>query len=184
MTTENIHVEPVDDYERYSDLLDIALGHSSSTELSSEDEAELGVIINLLDLIDLSWSAPESELDRIQSRFLRKLAERQPSHPWVVENTIRTLGELIDAFPEVSPLPADSYEALRSDTTPLGALQDKRNRIATIAQALKRAMVPQELTGKVVLWLNRLLAAIEPLPGSPQQGLLFTRKQGRNKNDL
>lgn len=171
--------------DRISRLLDLAYEEqdAATSELTSSEREELAELRLLLDAIDAAWQATPPEQDRVRSLFLQQLATKNPTHPWVRDNTVHTLGDLLHLSAEELPeLPDTSYEQLASDQTPVETLLDPTRRTTVIGQALRRAQVPQATIGEFVLWLNATIAALVPRPGLTGQGLLFTRQQRRRGN--
>lgn len=171
------------DPNRISRLLNLAHEEqdAATSELTTSERDELAELRQLLDAIDDAWQATPPEQDRVRSLFLQQLAEENPMHPWVRENTVRTLGDLLHRSDEELPeLAATSYEQLASDPTPVETLLDPTRRTAAIGQAIHRAQVPQAITGEFLLWLNATLAALVPRIGPSGQGLLFTRQQRKS----
>jgi hypothetical protein len=176
--------------ERTSRLLDLARTADPTADalaaLSAVERAELADIRGLLDLIDASWHSAPAERERVQALFLQQLAADDPDHPWVRRATVpvRTLGELVRAGgDEMPPLPADAYNQLVADETPVDALLDPAGRTAVVGEAVRRAAVPPSAIGELLLWLNRSLGKLLPRGSSassgPAAGFLFAREQGR-----
>lgn len=172
------------DENRFSLLFDLASGKIAETSptLTPEEEAEVNQLRALLDAIDNSWKAAPSELDKVRAQFLEKLAAREPSHPWVTESTVNTLGELVQiSGDDVPDLPTEVYQQLIHDSTSIDDLLDSSRRTSMIGQAVKNAHIPQNSIGEFMLWVNRTMTALFPLPGAAQPRYVFTRKQGKRR---
>jgi len=170
--------------DRFSFLFDLASGNirDANPGLTSQEAEELRQIQALLEVIDKSWKAAPSELDQVRARFLEKLSIGEPNHPWVTDSTVRTLGELVRITgDDAPPFPDEVYESLVRDATPVVDLLDLSRRTSIIGQVALSARVPQDFIGEFMLWVNRNMSALFPLPGSTQPRYVFTRKQGGNR---
>lgn len=174
--------EPTIDPNRYTDLFDLARrGHEAElSDVSAAERREVAQLRALLDLIDASWQAMETQQERVRRLFLAKLAANQPERRWFRAGVVQTLGDLVEMGGEDLPaLPAPAINSLRADATPLATLLDPTQRTAAIGQAIHMAAVPLPLVGEFLLWLNRVVAELVPQPGATARGLLFTRRQER-----
>jgi hypothetical protein len=174
------------DANRLSYLFELVQGETQTdiTTLSMADQEEIESIRALLDAIDAAWQAPELARARIHALFIRKLTAEYPDHPWVQGSLVRTLGELIQVISSDPPaLSPQSIAELARDRTPVESLLDPAQRTRLVGQALKRAAVPTPAIGSFMIWLNRALADLVKPAQSSQQGLIFTRRQGKHGDD-
>jgi hypothetical protein len=186
---ENIDASPFkSDEGRLSELFEIACqmrnGIKTNMNLLPDENTELTTILHLLDAIDDSWENVPTEIDNVQALFLQKLAVQEPDHPWVLNSTVQTLGELYRiSLNELPVLPDDSSQRLAKDPTLVRDLFDTSMRSKLLGLALRSAAVPQKKMGEMVLGINRMLSALAPLSKGSQQNFVFTRRQkGRSKN--
>jgi hypothetical protein len=173
------------DADRLSYLFDLVQGETDEdiTTLSAAEQQEIESLRALLDAIDAAWQAPELDRARVHALFIRKLAAEYPDHPWVRGSVVRTLGELVQVSTNDPPaLPPQSIAELARDATPVESLLDPALRTRLVGQALKRAAVPAPAISSFMLWLNRMLADLVKPAQSSQQGLIFTRRQGKHRD--
>ena len=171
--------------DRLSYLFDLVQREAEDdiTTLSASEQQEIDAIRALLDAIDAAWQAPELDRARVHALFIRKLAAEYPDHPWIQGSIVRTLGDLVQVISNDPPaLPSQSIAELARDATPVESLLDPALRTRLVGQALKRAAVPAPAIGSFMLWLNRALADLVKPAQSSQQGLIFTRRQGKYRD--
>ncbi len=169
---------------RFSDLFDLASQDSIPLPagLTEAEKVEIEYIRAVLNTIDAAWQISETKRQRVRSLFLQKIAVQNPNHPWVRDNMVHTLGQLVERSSEDAPnLPTASRQQLMSDSTPIELLIDPKKRTKVAGQAARRAEIPLTLIGEFMLWLNGVLADLISPPTSQTKGLIFTRRQGRQR---
>lgn len=171
--------------DRFTRLLDIARGAASGSaeDLGPDERLEVERLQALLEAIDASWSAPPSAQDSVRAAFFRRLAATRPTHPWIESQTIRTLGDLLQAAADAAPaLPARSLARLQDDPTPIEEIIDPEQRTVLFGRAITRASVPTTTVSQLVHWLNRALVDLiqTPVQGSTPS-LIFTRRQATRR---
>lgn len=172
------------DADRLSHLFDLAqqLTEMDLAALPDTDQQEVVVLRHLLDAIDAAWHASDASVERVNTLFLRKLAAKDPEHPWVQGSVVHTLGELIQVSSDKpSSLPDTIYAQLAQDTTPVEAFLDPAMRTRAAGQAAQRAGIPRTLISDFIIWINRLVATLVQPTGSAQKGLIFPRRQGQRQ---
>jgi hypothetical protein len=173
------------DANRLSYLFDLVQREAEDdiSTLSETEQHEVQTIRALLDAIDAAWQAPELDRARVHALFIRKLAAEYPDHPWVQGSLVRTLGELVQVISNDLPaLSPQNIAELTRDVTPIESLLDPALRTRLVGQALKRAAVPSPAISSFMLWLNRALADLVKPAQPSQQGLIFTRRQGKHRD--
>lgn len=172
------------DADRLSHLFDLAQQFTEAdlAALPDTDQQEVVLLCHLLDAIDVAWQASDASVERVNALFLRKLAAKDPEHPWVQGSIVHTLGELIQASSDKPlSLPDTIYAQLAQDTTPVEAFIDPEMRTRAAGQAAQRAGLPRTLISDFIAWINRLVANLVKPTGSTQQGLIFPRRQGQRQ---
>ena len=169
---------------RSSYLFDLASHDSLSlpADLTEAEEMEVQRIRTVLNTIDAAWQTSNHKRQRVRSLFLQKLAAQNPNHPWVRDNMVYTLGQLVGiSSQDVPDLPSASRQQLMNDLTPIESLIDPKKRTKVVGIAIKRAEVPFALIGELMLWLNKKLTELISPANSTTKGLIFTRRQERSR---
>lgn len=168
--------------DRFSYLFDLALGELGATppDLSETELTELLYLRQLFDVIDASWQVPEEQATRMHAMLLEQLTDTYPDHPWLKENAIHTLGDLVQAGRENMPiLPAEVYQRLAADETPVEDLQDLKQRKRVLAQATSGTRLSDALQRDLVFWVNRTYNSFFSESVTPR--VLYARRQGRSR---
>lgn len=173
------------DPERYSYLFDVARDGVGQTdaEISEEERAEVESILALFRFIDTTWQALPSDLDNIRASFLEKLSAQEPNHPWIVQSSVQTVGDLVQASgDEIPAVPRDIFAKLLRDSTPVDGLLDVTRWAQTIGKVVRAVQMPQTAIGEFLLWANQATTALFPLKGTTQTRYVFTRRQEKSSD--